>query len=67
MATLKGENAGASDEALAQYREHLARVNQQVEEARSQREAAIAPTDERQAEILRYFQNTPYRKRDEET
>jgi len=34
MPTLKGENARGADDAIAEYQEHLARVNQRVEEAR---------------------------------
>jgi hypothetical protein len=66
MATLKGENAGSADEVQAQYRGHLERMNQQVEEARAQRIGTItAPTD-REKEILKHFQNTLYRNKDRE-
>jgi hypothetical protein len=60
MATLKGQNALGGDDAMARYQEHLARVNQRVEEAR-QTEESIPELDEEAEKILGYFQTTPYR------
>lgn len=48
---------------MAQYQEWL----QSSENARARKDAALKQVDKREAEILRYFQNTTYRKRDEET
>jgi hypothetical protein len=66
MATLKGEHARGSDDAMVQYAEFRKREDQRAEEARAPREAVIM-RDDRDDEILRYFQNTTYRKRDPET
>jgi hypothetical protein len=41
MATLKGENARGSDEAIAQYDEQLKLAGQKFEEYRAEREAAL--------------------------
>ena len=62
MATLKGENACAADEAEAQCREQLERENRKFED-----DDALRQADERDERLLTYLRNTTYRKREQGT
>ena len=67
MATLKGEDK--SSDSQTQYIQYLTQKIEELERAHmlEPREPAITPMTDRQTEILRYFQNTTYRKRDKGT
>ena len=74
MATLKGENARAADDATAQYQqypEERERVTERqmtkLEEGRARWEAEASKADETGAAILEYFKNTPYRTKNRDT
>jgi hypothetical protein len=67
MATLKGENARGSDDAMAQYAEFRKREDDRNDEARALRDKPSWEPDETGAAILEYFKNMPYRTKDRKT
>jgi hypothetical protein len=66
MATLKGESAFAADEAAAQVEEQMERVQQKILEGRARSEKPLPKLDEEAEAILRHFQTTPYRTKDQD-